>query len=92
MKIATDRFGELEAGENSLLHLKNGLIGMPHVKRVLLLEHNDESPFRWLQAVDDPKLAFPVLDPLQLVLDYPLDEIRQALATGEKEPKDIAVV
>ncbi|MCP4606266.1 MAG: flagellar assembly protein FliW [Proteobacteria bacterium] len=92
MKIDTDRFGQIEIDENNILHLPNGIIGFPECTRVILFDHEREnSPFRWLQALDHPDLAFVVIDPLELVPDYPLDRLRTYLPDNGRNSTDIAV-
>ena len=90
MKFATTRFGEIEVDEAKILHLPEGIIGFPDFTRAVLLDHQPNSPFRWLQAVDRPELAFVVIDPLALVPDYPLDKLRDIIAQDNGRPEDIA--
>jgi len=91
MKITSERFGEIETDEKELLHLPDGLIGFPQCTRVLLLEHKPGSPFRWLQSADQPELAFVVIDPLELVPDYPLDALRKVIFGANNSAGDLAV-
>lgn len=69
MEIETTRFGKLEIDEKDIISMVEPIIGFPHAHRFVLLDHKTKSgvtPFKWLQAVDDPSLAF-VLLPAQLV-------------------------
>ncbi len=92
MKIETDRFGQIEVSEKDILHLPNGIIGFPECKRVLLFDHQcPDSPFRWLQSVDQSELAFVVIDPFDLVPDYPIEQLRKYLPDNEKSSTDLAV-
>lgn len=71
MKISTTRFGEVEFPEEVLIHFPEGILGFPEMDRYVLLEHDiDNSPFKWLQSVDSPDLAFIVMDPALLAPDY----------------------
>lgn len=63
MKIETTRFGTLEVAENQLLHFPEGLVGFEHITHYVLIDMAGEGPFKWLQAVGDPDLAFIVTDP-----------------------------
>lgn len=73
MKIQTTRFGEIEFPEEVLLHFPEGILGFPSDRHYVLLEHDiEESPFKWLQSLESPDLAFIVLDPLMLVNHYPV--------------------
>ena len=91
MKIQTDRFGEIEFNEVEMLRLPEGLIGIPPFTRAVLLDHKPGSPFRWLQSVDDPAMAFVVIDPLLMVPAYPIAALRDALAQSGPRPDHVAV-
>jgi flagellar assembly factor FliW len=62
MLIETSRFGALDLEEKVFIEFPWGIPGFEHVKRYVLLEHR-QGPFRWLQAVDEPDLAFVVCEP-----------------------------
>ncbi len=69
MEIETTRFGTLEVDEKDVISMVDPIIGFPHARRFVLLDHKTKggvTPFKWLQSVDDPALAF-VLLPAQLV-------------------------
>ncbi len=70
MKINTSRFGEIEVNENDLINMPEGLIGFPELTHFILLDHDIDSPFRWLQSTNDPEMAFVVLSPLSFRPDY----------------------
>ena len=88
----TSRFGKLEVTEDKVIEFPAGVLGFPQVKRYVLLDY-EETPAKWLQAIDDPDVAFIVMDPTLLVEDYtiPLDiALRQALRLETAE--DLAVL
>lgn len=59
----------------------------------MLIDHRPGSVFRWLQAVELPDLAFVVVDPLHFIPDYPVDQVRRAIAFCElDEDEEIAVL
>jgi flagellar assembly factor FliW len=91
VKFETTRFGEIEVEDGRIFELVEGLIGFPELTRIVILDHGPGSPFRWIQSVDRPEYAFVVVDPLALVPDYPLEELRDALATKERRPVEIGV-
>ena len=70
MKLKTASFGVQDYQEESVLHLPEGMLGFSRLRRFILIEEQDIHPFRWLQCLDDPELAFPVVDPHFLVADY----------------------
>ena len=66
MTITTNLFGEVEVVEEKLIKFEQGIIGFPDLKGVLLIhdEEDDNKKISWLQSVDDPAFAMPVIDPL----------------------------
>ena len=91
MKFTTTRFGEIEIGDELILSLPDGLIGFPECTKVILIDHQPDSPFRWLQSVLQPELAFVVIDPLDLVPDYPLEKLKDILESERKMARPDAV-
>jgi flagellar assembly factor FliW len=97
LKITTSRFGDLDIEEDRILHMPSGMIGFPDVNRYVLLEHQEGSPFLWLQSVDRTELAFVLTDPLLFKPDYEVEigaEDREALdlANGSREVQTLVVV
>lgn len=70
MTIETTRFGTIPLDPERILTFPEGVLGFPGLTRYLLLETGENSLFYWLQSVDDPSLAFVVMDPSELVPDY----------------------
>ena len=71
MKIETTRFGQVEIDESLIITIPEGILGFEDLKRFILLDHYDkESPFKWLQSIEDPSLAFVITDPLIFLPDY----------------------
>lgn len=74
MRYRTTRFGEIEFPEEVLINFSEGILGFPQAQRYILLEHDAEgSPFQWLQSLDDPDLAFIVIEPHQVDARYQYD-------------------
>ncbi|GMV89047.1 MAG: hypothetical protein AMXMBFR81_19780 [Chthonomonas sp.] len=69
MTLST-RFGLVEYNEEDILTFPQGLMGLPAMKRFLILEHKPGSPFRWLQSLDEPSMSLLVCDPWAYVADY----------------------
>jgi flagellar assembly factor FliW len=79
MEIQTTRFGRLSIDNDSLITFPRGLLGFPNYTQYALIEAADGAEFFWLQAVDEPQLAFIVTDPSLFFKDYdvPLREENQ---------------
>lgn len=72
-KVMTTRFGEIEYAREDVLTVRNGLLGFEGFDQFLLIEHRTGSPFRWLQSLQRPELAFLVVDPFQFFANYQVD-------------------
>jgi len=70
MVLATKHFGEIEVDEKGIVDFPEGLPGFEDVKKFILLGSSEDSPFRWLQSVDRPELAFVVVNPFLIKKDY----------------------
>jgi flagellar assembly factor FliW len=84
MKIATFRFGELKIPEENIIEFPKGIIGFEQFKKYVLLEREDSDPFCWLQSLDDPNLAFVVINPAIFFRNYKIE-------IHSKELEDIQV-
>jgi flagellar assembly factor FliW len=71
VEIETTRFGHVEIDESLIITVPDGILGFEDLKRFIILDHFEkESPFKWLQSIEDPSLAFVITDPLIFVPDY----------------------
>lgn len=73
MVVKTKFFGEVELDDDKILEFPKGIIGFEgFTKYAILFDVDDESEKRinWLQSLDEPVLALPVVDPLAIVEDY----------------------
>lgn len=71
MNITTKLFGEICVDENKLITFVNGIIGFPDLKDFLLIHDSDgNGNVRWMQSVQEPAFAMPVIDPLSVRADY----------------------
>ena len=70
MKINTSRFGEIEVDTQAIISVPGGLIGFPEQEQYVLVRHSQDSPFYWLQAAENPDLAFVIIDPQVFKPDY----------------------
>lgn len=93
VKSLSTRFGSFEVRDESILTFPSGLVGFPEQQRYVILDHDTEAPFKWLQSVEEPSLAFVILDPALFHPDYHIDVPADALAeirAGERD--DLALV
>ncbi len=73
MKILTKVFGEVVIAEEKILEFPNGIIGFPELKHFTLIhdeEQGTDAGIRYLQSLEEPAFAMPVMDPLLVKKDY----------------------
>lgn len=88
MKCQSTRFGSFEISENSLLTFPSGLLGFPDQLRYVILDHDHPAPFKWLQSVDEPSLAFVIMDSADVVDEYSVDIAPEALKEIQADQTD----
>jgi len=79
-KIKMRLGGEVEITNRNLIRIAEGLLGFPDFEEFALIPHGEESPFLWLQSVDEPELAFITIDPRIFQPDYQPDVAPDELA------------
>ncbi len=95
MKINTKVFGEIEIADEKIIHFPSGIIGFPEMTDFALV-HDEEKGVRaihWLQSVQEPAFAMPVMDPLLVRPDYNPeidDELLKSI--GELIPEEMLVL
>lgn len=73
MKIQTTRFGEIEIEEGRIFNFVLPIIGFNELKKFVIVDINKDNFFKWLQSVEDPSLAFPVVSVFSMNIDYSVD-------------------
>lgn len=80
----------LAVRSENVVSLPLGLLGFERIKRYALLQNPQEAPFRWLQVLDDPNLAFLVLSPFLALPDYEPDVANEDVEFLEaSSPEDV---
>ena len=74
MKIKTRQFGEVNIDDGKIINMPSGIPGFKDQKRYVVLQKEETAPFFLFQCVDDPNLAFVVLDPVKVYPEYTLEE------------------
>jgi flagellar assembly factor FliW len=95
MKVETYLFGAIEVSPEKVINFPNGLVGFEQSKRFMLAhEENKEHPASYtLQSLDEPTLAFQIVDPTTLGFNYELalNDAENALLQSPA-PEDVAVM
>lgn len=63
MTIITRQFGPLDYSDEAVITFPEGLLGFERMHRFLLIDQPEIEPLRWLQSIDEPQIAFTVIEP-----------------------------
>lgn len=73
MKTLKTRFhGRIPLDEADILYVDYEILGFPQERQFILLPHQADSPFLYLQSIENPQLAFICIDPLLRFPEYQL--------------------
>ncbi len=77
MIYLTKNFGEIDVDESKVIMFQDGIPGFFHCKSFILFENgHEESPeetrgvFWWLQSLDDPSVAFVLMNVFAVLPEY----------------------
>lgn len=95
MNINTKVFGEIIVDDEKIIHFPSGIIGFPELTDFALV-HDEEKgigAIHWLQSVQEPGFAMPVMDPLIVCPDYnPEVDDELIKPVGEIDPEELLVL
>ena len=95
MKIESTRFGEVEVGEEQLVHFTYGIPGFPDEKTFVHMGHDEESPFSFLQCTTEVNLTFLLADPFAFINDYEFildDDVSKELDLSLENPPQVFLI
>ena len=73
VEVNTNAFGKIAIEDDKIIRFEHGILGFPDLKDFTLifnLEKGSESSIKWLQSLDEPNFAMPVMDPNLVVNEY----------------------
>ena len=95
MLIKTRYFGEIDVDDAKILTFDDGLIGFENLKKFTLIYNNEteaSSNVTWLQSLDEPLVAFPVINPFYVMTNYnPIVEDEVLIPLGELTEDSTAI-
>jgi flagellar assembly factor FliW len=95
MKLTTRIFGEVEIEDSKIINFPNGIIGFPDLTRFTLMhdEEQGSGTIKWLQSIEEPGFAMPVIDPLVVCPDYNPEVDKNIIQDiGDLKDEDILVL
>lgn len=91
MKVDTYLFGSIEVDPEKIITFPNGLVAFENSKRYTLIQEDAQGASFTLQSLDEPALAFQIVDPTTLGFHYEL-QLSDAESALLKSPADDDVV
>ena len=91
MQVKTKTMGTVEVAEERLINIPSGLFGFEEYTDFALVDSEYE-PLIWFQSLQEPNLAFLLIDPFIIADDYEADiDDSELLRIGIKDPADVGV-
>ncbi len=73
MLLKTRLFGEIKVNDEEVIHFTKPILGFDDCRQYLLMENESIFPTFWLQSINDPDLAFPVVSPFSVDENYSIN-------------------
>ncbi|BCJ92936.1 flagellar assembly factor FliW [Anaerocolumna cellulosilytica] len=73
MLVKTKYFGEIDLEEAKIITFERGIMGFEQYKQFTILydiDSEDKVGISWLQSLEEPSLALPVINPFHIRADY----------------------
>lgn len=96
MKANTKFFGEVDIEDDKVLEFPNGIVGFENLRKFAIIydiEKGSDVNVSYLQSLEEPLLALPVVNPLVVLDDYnPTIEDELLKPLGNPSDEDIMVL
>lgn len=67
------KFGDVEINDDQILVFDNGIPGFSNLKKFIILARENDNPIHWLVSLENEFVAFPVVNPWFICVDYSLN-------------------
>lgn len=95
MRANTRLFGEVDIPEEKIITFDQGLLGFDECKKFTIIfdvGKDRETSISWLQCMDEPNLAFPMISPFYVMKDYnPVVESELLTPLGDINEENIVL-
>lgn len=93
MFIDTQKFGRVTYKKSDVITMIRNLLGFEDYRQFIIIAIKGQEPFKWLQSIEEPALAFLTIDPLYFMPDYVVDvHPRDIEMLGAASEKDVIVL
>lgn len=88
MKIETRKFGTINFEETDIVRFDQGIIGFPELSNFIILTPEGNTPFKWMQSIDNLDITFVIINPQLVVPDYKITINRSDIKNLKAESVD----
>jgi flagellar assembly factor FliW len=74
--LDTAKFGNVQYSESDVLTFVRAILGFEDLRQFIIISRPESEPFKWLQSLEDPNVAFVIVEP-RLILDNYVVELSQ---------------
>lgn len=95
MKVTTKVFGEITIDDDRIITFPKGIVGFPELTKFALLHDLEKGTgsIHWMQSLQEPAFAMPVMDPLYVRPDYNPEVDDELLGNlGKLDPEEMLVL
>ncbi len=94
MEVNTRIFGLIDIEDDKLIHFVNGIVGFPELTDFALIHDTEkQGGIQWLQSMQEPQFAIPVMNPLDVLDNYnPQVEDELLKPIGGLDPDNMLVL
>jgi len=92
MKVETTRFGQIDVPDEDIIKFPEGILGFNGNHEYVILNDPSTEPLRWLQSLENPDLAFVIIDPLKFRDEYSIDLSDEEVEALELQGPEEAII
>lgn len=82
MKFISNQLGKLDYDKDQIILFNEGLLGFEHLTKFLLVHLEETLPFEWLVSLEESMIAFPIINPVNIVPDYTVQLNKENMYEG----------
>lgn len=95
MVAETKFFGTIDIADDKIIEFPMGIIGFEDLKKFAIIydsEREERSKISWLQSMEEPLMALPIINPLDIKEEYnPIIEDELIKSIGNPADEDILI-
>ena len=88
MKIETGKFGTVDFEETDIIRFDQGIIGFPELFNFIILTPESDTPFKWMQSLDNLDITFVIINPQLIDRNYKIKINRNNIKSLKAESID----